>query len=323
MNAMRGWLTGLSLLALPLAAVATDNASYWLQRISAAMQHLSYEGTFVYAHDGEMESIHIIHGADENGEHERLIALSGPAREVIRDKDNITYVLPDDLSVMVDKVNPRAPFRLQMPTNIEQMNQHYSVQSVTDDRVAGMDAQRVELAPRDEFRYGRTYWLASNSGLLLRAALLDEQGKTIEQMMFTELKLQDRIPVERFESQTGGKDYVWQRHVEDNQIDSEHSQWFVEQLPAGFVREAQRRYRLTEQGGEVEHMMFSDGLSSISVFVEPHEGDGNPFIGSSRMGALSAYALLAGGHRITVMGEVPMATVKMIAGAIRSRAAND
>lgn len=323
MRTVKGCLAGLSLLALPLAAVATDNASYWLQRISAAMQHLSYEGTFVYAHDGDLESIHIIHGADESGEHERLIALSGPAREVIRDKDNVTYVLPDDLSVMVDKVNPRAPFRLQMPTNIEQMDQHYSVRDVAADRVADIDAQRVELVPRDEFRYGRTYWLAANSGLLLRADLIDEQGKPIEQMMFTELELKNRIPAERFESQSGGKDYVWQRHDQDNQIDSEHSQWFVEQLPAGFVREAQRRYRLTEQGGEVEHMMFSDGLSSISVFVESHEGDDSGFIGSSRMGALSAYALLVGGHRITVMGEVPMATVQMIAGAIRNRAAND
>lgn len=323
MNSVRGWVVGFSLVAFPLATIASDDASYWLQRISAAMQHLNYEGTFVYAHDGEMESIRIIHGADENGEHERLIALSGPAREVIRDKDNVTYVLPDDLSVMVDKINPRAPFRLQMPSNIEQMNQHYSVQNVAADRVADMEAQRVELVPRDEFRYGRTYWLATNSGLLLRAALIDEQGKTIEQMMFTELELKNRIPAERFESQGGGNDYVWRRQVEDNQIDNEHAQWFVEQLPAGFVREAQRRYRLKEQGGEVEHMMFSDGLSSISVFVESHEGDDNAFIGSSRMGALSAYALLVGGHRVTVMGEVPMATVKMIAGAIRSRAAND
>ena len=313
-------LTGLCLALISVSLYAQENATYWLQRISAAMQHLNYEGTFVYIHDGALESIHIIHGADAEGEHEHLMALSGPAREVIRDKERVTYILPDDMSVLVDKINPRAPFRLQMPTNIEHLNDYYTVASVSDDRVAGMPAQRVVLQPKDNFRYPRIFWLAQQSGLLLRTELQDEQGRVLEQMMFTHLSLHDRFKAERFQAQTDGKGYVWLKNTENDTLSNASSQWHFAQLPAGFVQETQRRYRLANGDGEVEHHIFSDGLSTISVFVEPNKPDADAFIGSSKMGALSAYGLVLDDYRITVMGEVPMLTVKTIAGSIRNQA---
>ena len=92
------------LLGLSLAAVAgsSDDAGDWVERMSAAMSQMSYQGTFVYVQGDEVESMRITHVADENGVRERLVSVSGAQREILRDSNGVRWVRGDDHSVMED-----------------------------------------------------------------------------------------------------------------------------------------------------------------------------------------------------------------------------
>jgi sigma-E factor negative regulatory protein RseB len=62
--------------------------------------------------------------------------------------------------------------------------------------------------------------------------------------------------------------------------------------------------------------VYSDGLASVSVFIE-RSGDPVPVAaGYSSLGAINTYSTLRGGYQITVVGEVPASTVRQIAASV-------
>lgn len=302
-------------------SVAADTARQWLDGMSVALKTLDYDGTFVYHHDGKLDVMRIIHRVDDGGQRERLVSLTGSAREVLRDDRSVTCILSDNRSVMVGQRQPTQPFPV-VPEDLGAISRYYQLKDEGDDRMIGYRARVIAVTPKDSFRYGYRFWIERDSRMLLKSDLIGADGTAIEQVMFTTLGIGIEIPVSDLRPSLTGEGYSWHRQpaVSNTQgAAAGRPGWRVAQLPAGFMMTDFRRRRMHERGADAEHLVFSDGMATVSVYVERAMPETAVFTGPSSMGAMNAYGELVDGYQITVVGEVPPATVRMIATSVEQQ----
>jgi len=307
--------------ALAAGGPAPSNARQWLDSMSGALQALDYDGTFVYLHDGKLEAMRIVHQNSAGGEKERLIALTGSAREVLRDERVVTCIMPDNKSVMVGQSRPRQPFP-DVPEDLESLSDYYQLRDAGEDRIAGLMTRVIDITPRDKYRYGYRFWIDTSNFMLLKFELKDVDGTAIEQVMFTDLKVGERILPATLEPSLTGDGYNWFRQEsggENPAVKPRQSSWTVALLPAGFNMTDSQRRRVRQGSEHAEHMVFSDGLATVSVYVEKMMADETAFTGLSSMGAMNAYGAVLDDHQVTVVGEVPAATVQSVARSVSRR----
>ena len=291
----------------------------WLERMSMAGQSLNYSGTFVYQHQGHLEAMHIVHAMDDEGERERLVSLTGPRREVLRDNQVVTCIMGDRQSVHVNRSRPRTPFPMSFPTELMTLEKHYSFELQGEGRVAGRDCRLVSVKPRDQLRYGRRLCVHEDSHLLLRSELTSASGKSIEQVMFTEVEFPDAIDETTLLPDLSDAGYSWQREPDpapDAAIGQAKSDWVIGAVPDGFMLTDHRWHQLSADEPGVEHWVYSDGLASVSVYIEKARSK-DSYNGTSHRGALNAFGTMVNGYYITVVGEVPRETVEMIGRSVR------
>ena len=308
-------------LAYASGGSAPNNARQWLDSMSGALQALNYDGTFVYLHDGKLEAMRIVHEASPGGEKERLIALTGSAREVLRDEKVVTCIMPDNKSVMVGQSRPRQPFP-EVPEDLDSLSPYYQLRDAGEDRIAGLMTRVIDITPRDQYRYGYRFWVDTTNFMLLKFELKDVDGTAIEQVMFTDLKVGERIPPATLEPSLTGEGYNWFRQEGGGDapaVTSVQSAWTVALLPAGFKMTDSQRRRVRQGGEHAEHMVFTDGLATVSVYVEKMLANQKEFTGLSNRGAMNAYGAVLGDHQVTVVGEVPAATVQSVAHSVSRR----
>ena len=312
----------LTLFLISLSAIADhpkENIEKWLAKMHHAAHMINYDGTFVYGQNNEMTSMQIIHSVDERGEFERLISLDGSGREVIRSGDTVTCILPDKKSVVVDKSKPDTEFPPTFPLKIERLSKFYDFHLTENGMVAGRSAKKLMIKPKDEYRYAHTLWVDEKTGLLLKDHLIGENGKIVEQFMFTQITYPDVIKKDRLTSGSKHKKFTWYKAKDlgpKGKI-KESMSWKVMKVPAGFVPGIQRHHKMTMSAMQVEHFVYSDGLSSMSIFVEKQQKKSKNLIGGSTMGAVNAYGRAIGEYHVTVVGEVPHATVKMVGDSVK------
>jgi sigma-E factor negative regulatory protein RseB len=307
--------------ALNVAWAETD-ARRWLERMSMAGQSLNYSGTFVYQRQGSLEAMQIVHSRDDSGERERLLSLTGPEREVLRDNQVVTCILGDRQAVVVNKSRPRTPFPASFPTQLMDLEQYYRFEVLDEDRVAGLTCRVVAVEPRDGYRYGRRLCVHDESHLLLRSELTEANGEAIEQVMFTAVEFPEEIAGQKLLPELDGADFTWHREPKDQpqkDVDVAESRWQVTQVPAGFMLTDHRWHQLSADDPGVEHWVYSDGLASVSVYIEKSMQDNEAYSGVSYRGALNAYGTTVGGHLVTVVGEVPRQTVELIGKSVRPK----
>jgi sigma-E factor negative regulatory protein RseB len=310
----------LLLLAAVVPAHAEIPARQWLDAMSKALQNLDYDGTFVYLHDGKLEAMRIIHQRGSEGEKERLVSLTGSAREVIRDNQSVTCILPDSKSVMVGRSRPRQPFPV-VPRDLDSIEKYYRFEDVGDDRMAGLMTRVVTITPRDAYRYGYRFWIAKDSKMLLKSDLTGAHGAPIEQVMFTQLGVGNEVSEASLPAPAGEDAPAW--HHQDiggtTTTDPGQPGWVVHRLPDGFTLTHYQRKRMQPGGEGTEHLVYSDGLATVSVYVEMASADDDTLTGLSSMGAMNAYGTIVDGHQVVVVGEVPAVTVEMMARSIDGR----
>jgi len=308
----------LLLAAAAAVPAAADDARQWLDEMSNALHTLDYDGTFVYLHGDRLEAMRIIHRLDKGGVRERLVSLTGSAREVVRDEKAVTCVMADSKSVMVGQSRPRQPFPV-VPRDFDTLTRTYSLEDAGEDRVAGQMTRVITITPRDAFRYGYRYWIDQDTRMLLKSDLTDVDGKAIEQVMFTRMDIGHEIPAEALKPSLPGDGYTWSRQQNGKANPATgpgKPGWQVAELPAGFQLTNFQHKRIHQDADKVEHMVFSDGLATVSVYVEKSQPDAEGFTGLSGKGAMNAYGSLVDGYQITVVGEVPPATVQMMAQSV-------
>ncbi len=316
----------LALFLLPLTVYSADtstDAIKWLEKMAVAMKTLNYEGAFVYVHDNQIESMQIIHGRDETGEHERLFSLNGAAREILRVNDELKCILPDSQAVLVEKSRPKQYIPPALLTITKKLGRFYEFKVLGEDRVADKIAQVIAVHPKDPYRYGYRLWLDKKTGLLLKSDLVNARGQSLEQIMFTRLDVLDHMPNKHLEPVIDGHDFKWFESKQQPDISSSNkgaarkSGWKVTHVPGGFTKSMQKIHSLPRNRMPVEHMVFTDGFSSISVFIEKPQELKDIFEGVSHMGAVHAYGTMISGHQVTVVGEVPEDAVMIIGDSVQ------
>ena len=295
-------------------------ASEWLEKMARAAQSLNYDGTFVYRNGDRMESMRIIHLATPSGERERMVSLTGAAREVLRDNEKVTCILPDNQSVVVAKRRPReVTLRVFHPR--EGFARHYALSSQPGARVAGRKTAFIKVTPKDEYRYGYRLWLDRVTGLLLKSELVDDSGRALEQIVYTDIKIPATISAELLEPATSGEGYTW--YTDNGSTTSAtrdaSSAWSVGWLPDGFEMNERVLGPTSLFRMPIEHLVYTDGLASVSVFIERLSSATEPIEGHSNMGAMNAYGRVHDDYQITVVGEVPNITVQRVADSVQRR----
>ena len=309
------------LLILSPAAHAADDARTWLMKMNQAAHTLNYSGSFVYQHGDQLESMRIMRNVQGGVVRERLLSLNGAAREVIRTNQEVRCYLPDENTVVVEHRRAEArSFPSLLPESLRNLDKNYAIALGRTGRVVDRSAQEVTISPRDSYRYGYQLWADKESGLLLKANLVDDKGKVIEQFMFTSIEMGGTMPDSAFEPRDAAKGYVWYREDKENTVSTSASkEWQVKRLPPGFTLSMHMTRMIPKHKTPVEHLVYSDGLAVVSVFVEKLDSDQADTSDANEVmhiGAVHARGLNIGTHQVTVMGEVPIITVDMIGDSI-------
>lgn len=307
-------------LAAPAYGDQKDEALAWLQKMALAAQKLNYTGTFTYQSGGTSETSRITHLVDPSGEREKLEVLDGSPREVVRSNDEVKCFLPDEKVVIVEKRGQYKAFPALLPTSVGNLTEHYQVRMGDVSRVAGLDSRLIILEPKDTLRYGHHIWADVNSALILKARMLDERNETIEQFAFTQLQINGVIDRETLNPKFGTEGKDWRIHnARASQSLSTGGNWlFRTQLP-GFRKSAgMKRRAMADNGTETIHFMFTDGLASISVFIEPLNNQ-EGVKGTYSVGAINVYKRTTGKHLLTILGEVPMSTLTRLGDGMELR----
>jgi sigma-E factor negative regulatory protein RseB len=274
-----------------------------------AVQHLNYQGTFIYLHENQLETMRIVHAVENNRVRESLTSLNGHPREVIRDDDLVTCVFPESNQVSVDRRPPSDKFLNLLPQDLALLEQHYSFHLLDRSRIANHQAQIVTIAPKDGLRYGYRFYLDANTGLPLKSDLMNEMGEVVEQTMFTDLEV-GKAEIRDIYNRESLFTYRLQNNADaaDNLSKDAVSRWDFQRLPRGF-KLTLKHYLPDPQGSTpIEQYVFSDGLGSLSVFVETADRE-DGLNGASRLGAINAWGGRVQGYQVTAVGEVPAVTL--------------
>lgn len=305
------WLPGLVLAA---SDAASNEAFGWLQKMANAARQANYQGIFIYQSGNNLETARITHVVDEDGEHEKIEALDQAPRELVRNNDEVLCYFPDSRSVVVERRKPKKSFPALLPISASDLSRNYSARLGGQERVSGYECQVVSLEPKDSLRYGYRFWADMASGLIVRATMLNEKGEPIDQYTFTHLSIGGKIDKEELKPRIAGKRLIWRQ--ETSSETAAESTWAVKQLPAGFRKVMESRRTMPGKKNPVTHSVYSDGLATVSLFVEPLEDATRQRQGVSGQGPINVYSRTLPDAQITVLGEVPPAAVKQIAHSI-------
>lgn len=308
-------------IATASASPALDKKVDWLKTMAFAAHKVNYSGVFVYQSGGNIEVSRVTHVTDKDGEHERLEGLVGVKREIIRDNDRV-WLYSDGHKVRIEKRLIKKAFPALLPEQISDLKENYAVVQTEDDEIAGYHAHSIVLLPHDNLRYARKMWADSDSGLLLKAVVMDDRGFHIEQYAFMQLSLGNHIERKWTVPETSSTT----EPAQEPNLSSPLSQvefldgssgWQVDALPPGFrkILEMRRPFRGNKE--PVIHMVFSDGLAGISVFIEQAEAATYIHSGLSGQGAAHVYNRIVGDNLVTVVGEVPPLTVIQVGDSVR------
>jgi sigma-E factor negative regulatory protein RseB len=318
--------------ALPLSAVAQDKAratagtpptrteAQWLQAIQSAAQRLNFAGTVVYQQGGEVRASRIVHMFDGSVSHERVQMLDGRPREFVRRDDEVMCLFPDAKRVVFEKRLTEDAFPAISSAPPAEVLERYSLLLGRIERAAGIDCQMIRIEPKDTLRYGYRLCVDPVSGLLLKAQTLNDKREVLEQMAFTDVKLDVAFDKALVKPSWATDGWAVDRS-EHKMVDLAKLGWSVP-VPQGFrkVREFARKIGVSSgTPRKALQAVYSDGLATLSVFIEPGIGDTVSETAQTQ-GPTSVYAHRVGDALVTVIGEAPPATIKAVAKAVEFRA---
>ena len=297
----------------------------WLERMDQALTTRNYDGTFSHWQGGRVEMLRIIHRVQDGTVSERLASLDGSGREFIRTGANLTCYQPDRRTVLVEQRPPEESL-VNFPTVNDQTASFYDIREVGHTRLNRRDTHVIAVSPKDEYRYGYQLWIDESTAMPLKSQLVDAHGQVIEQLVFASLTLSSRIPDSAFRPEISTEGFRWLRNdatPHPQQPGASALAWSVTSLPPGFRMTVRSAQILPGSVGAVDHLVFTDGFASVSVFVErqPAPSGQPPVPESATVGSSSAFSTVVDGHKITAVGEVPPATVRFIAGQLKAQGA--
>jgi sigma-E factor negative regulatory protein RseB len=294
----------------------------WLERMNHAIVMLNYEGTFFHLRNGRVETLHITHRVEGRKVTERLVSLDGNGREIIRSEGEQFCFLPDQRRVLVQTIRKARSGLLGAPLFCRNVELHYTLQMLEPARVSGRPTRVIAVNPKDNYRFGYRLWLDEETALPLKTQLRDSGGGVIEQILFAKLTLPAHIDKAAVQPRVDSEGFQWIRNPASPEDAGSQPAWRAQKLPPGFklTDASTRMLEGARQSGT--HLVYSDGLASVSVFIEASGVDRKAMKGPSRVGSSFAFSTLVQGHQVTAVGEVPVQTVRLIAASIRPETAS-
>ncbi len=300
------------------AAAETSSPHEWLERMSRAVQTLSYEGTVVrVGTDGETTSLKVAHTIRDGVIRERVVAQEGNGQEIVRVGNEVHSILPHKKEVRVEQWNDQSTLFSTLPTSNLRLGREYDAVVKRKGRVAGRTAVELAIQPHDTFRYGHRLWLDEETGFLLRTQLIGDDGQPLEQVKFVEITLDPALPSASLDTSLAIDGFTWKNEAERTPRKTTESDWVAADLPAGFAVVSTEEEQLEESGKSVLHILYSDGLANVSAFIVAADDVG--IERAALFGASNSFSLVRDGHRITVMGLVPSGWVERIARSLAAK----
>jgi sigma-E factor negative regulatory protein RseB len=306
-------------LLLGVGVVLGAEPKEWLERMNHALTTRNYVGVFTHVQGSRAETLRIIHRVRGRDVSERLLSLDGSGREFIREGTELTCYFPDKRTVLVERRAPDGPLLGALPAMTDSDVQMYEVGGGERERLLGRTTRVVALHPRDEYRYGYRLWIDEQTAMPLKTQLCDQSGAVIEQIVFSSIDLPERISDAMFKPQMDASNYRWLR-AEQTQVTNNAAPalWEAMRLPPGFRMATRSAQSLPGSSEPVAHLVYTDGVASVSVFVESRKIDSATTQGPARVGSSSAFSTVVDGHQVTAVGEVPPNTVQFIATQVKS-----
>jgi sigma-E factor negative regulatory protein RseB len=286
----------------------------WLNHMGTAVQSTSYEGTVIRMQDGTAEALKVVHTVKDGVIMERVVAQEGNGLEIIRKGNEVHCILPDRKSVLVEEWDDQSTLFSTLPTSDIRIGSDYDVAIVRKERVAGREAILLAIRPHDGFRYGHRIWLDTETSFPLQTQLLSD-GTAIEQVKFADITLNHEIHASALEPSYSTENFTWLRQPSGHNGSLIETSWISDRLPSGFLVVATHEETMAGSDELVTHILFSDGLANVSVFIAAKSG--KLVAGPARVGGSSSFSVEHGDFEITAIGEVPAITVEQIATTMR------
>lgn len=300
------WLSLLmATLALGAQLARAADPLEMLKAANEAAGKLDYSGTYYYHHGEHTEVLRVSHRVDKQGESHKIEVLDGPHREFLRINDEVYCHMADGKTIRIDKNAIQRFFPAVVPDDVNGLTRFYIPKPGGAEKVAGRECQVIILEPRDQFRYTHMIWLDRQTMLPLKTRTVNSHGAPVSMFVFSEIDIGHKPEKALFDVRMAGK------RVQAASLSSapqDEQGWNVSP-PPGYVGILQAMRPLHGKKSPVLHRVYSDGISYLSVFIEPIVEGAAHLEGLSTESAISIYSRRVGGHKVTAIGEVPAAAL--------------
>jgi sigma-E factor negative regulatory protein RseB len=308
------WMLACALIFASLNVQAVDDPWLALQKTAFAARELNYQGVFVYQNGNQTRSVQITHMNNAGRELTRNVVLDGQPREVFSEGSDIVIFNAKHNKVVIEKRRGQNLFPAMLPTDLNVLKYSYTAKFGPVERIAGREAQIIDLVPNDNFRYSYRVWSDVEFGLLVKMTLLNHQNQAVEQIGFTQLSMLNTHDLNWFQPKIDlTKQYVME---EENEVHHVTNNWVVANLPPGYRKIDHIEHLVPGKTTMVNQVIFSDGIASVSLFIEPMKKGSRPKMGHKTLGSTNICANVIDGFQVIVVGEVPAQTVQQIAKAV-------
>jgi sigma-E factor negative regulatory protein RseB len=331
------FLIGLAVVLLGLAApngvlaqtASADTAALnaWLLRVHQAARQSVYTGTFVVSSSAGMASARIWHVCDGAQQLERVESLSGIPRAIFRHNDQVVTFFPQSRVAVAEVRESLGLFPDLLKSSDSSIGDFYQLKNLGSERIAGFDTEVFLLQPKDALRFGYRVWNEKKSGLIIQLQTLDLGGKVLEQSAFSELQLGAAVNVSKL-ARSGNTEGYRVVRPDLQKTTAEAQGWAMQKYvdgfkPLGCYQRAAAGQLQPVQQGKAQHTMqwvFSDGVATLSLFVEAFDARRHIREGATDMGgATHTLTRRIDSWWVTAVGEVPLATLSAFAQALERK----
>jgi len=295
------------------------NGQQVLMKMNHAMEVLNYQGTVAFFKNGKLEPMKYVHAAENGVQQERLLSLNAPLREIIREAGKVSCWFKETQQTVVDHRPFERSFLVDLPRSLDEISAIYQFEMVGEEDVAMLSSYIVAIQPKDNARYSRKIWVEKQQFLPLKVVVYDSSGVLLEQVVFTDIEVKDRLPFVdvKFLDAVNPAQHIHQLETQS----SDQAAFVVTRLPEGFREIFFARKPMHNAEQPVDHLLLSDGFTSVSIYMENKGAAMQP--GLQSVGAVNSFSRTINNYQLTVMGEVPADTVKFIAEGIKLRDLKD
>lgn len=302
-----------------IAEETEGKAQQWLEKMSQAIKKLNYRGTVVFFKNGRLDTMRYVHASNNGKEQERLISLNSPMREVVREAGKVSCFFKKSGQLVVNHRPVSRSFIVDLPADFFALKNVYQFSVSGEESVAMLPSVIISIKPKDKYRYGRKIWIDKQHYLPLKVEVSDLSGKTLGQVFFTNLQVGHTLFIDNVEKNLVKKKIKHIHQLESLAVDK--ADFVLNNIPSGFKIVFFTQMKMDKSVQFVDHLLLSDGFSSISVYREAKVDDSQE--GLQTLGTVNLFSRVIENNLITVMGEVPAKTVQFIAQGVKEHARNN